>query len=109
MRRGNDFVVIVRRWRQQGPRRPPGPWTPIGVAADAALASVMAEALAAEHADDEARAVGRDQLAREFGVEARERILELLSNPTIAESAQAAALREEAAVRRRDGHGRAAH
>jgi hypothetical protein len=48
--------------------------------------------------DDEARALTRIGLAKEFGADEQERILDLVGNPTTTDTARAAALRQAAAI-----------
>lgn len=69
-----------------------GPWYPITVDDDLAVAQTIA-ALVAETLDvHDVRVVSDNALAREIGSVDSERILDLLRNPTIAESQRAAEL-----------------
>src|ERR1700751_3862469 len=93
-----DFVVIVRRWQQNGPRRVPGAWAPAATATDALVATTIAGLLTSANPNDEAQALTRIALAKELGAEEQERILDLLHNPTTTHTARAAALCKAAAV-----------
>jgi hypothetical protein len=94
--REGDLVVIARRWLRRGRCRVVSAWVPTGVASDPAVAAVMVELLGLADPDTQARAVRRAALLREVGVEAQERILYLLRNPTTADRARAVALHEAA-------------
>ena len=94
-----DFVVIVRRWRKQGPVRRPGAWTPIGVVDNHELAAAMAELLTEEAAGNESSVVSADELVHKLCSQDRERILEKLNSRTTGEIQRSLALQAEAAAR----------
>jgi len=48
-----DFVVIVRRWRQHGARRLPGAWAPAATAADALVTTTIADLVMSANPEDE--------------------------------------------------------
>jgi hypothetical protein len=109
-------VVIVRRWRQRGPLRRYGTWTPAGVADDRELAEAMADLLREEEGV-EARTVSAYDLLHKLAAEDREHILERLNSRTTGDIARDLALREAARRRlasyerrsgcdRRSGHDR---
>jgi hypothetical protein len=109
-------VVIVRRWRQRGPLRRHGTWTPAGVADDRELAEAMADLLREEE-DVEAQTVSSYDLLHKLAAEDRDRILERLNSRTTGDIARDLALREAARQRlasyerrsgrdRRSGHDR---
>jgi hypothetical protein len=102
----HDFVVIVRRWRQQGPVRGPGVWTPAAVADDQELAEVMAALLREDGSDTEARVVSAYELLHRFRSEDRERILDRLNSRTTADIARGVALRLAATARLASMHER---
>ena len=87
-----DFVVIVRRWRQHRARRLPGAWAPAATAADALVATTIADLVMSANPEDEARVLKRIELVKELGAEEQERILDLLQNPTTTITARAVAL-----------------
>src|SRR5437667_2257732 len=60
-----DFVVIVRRWRQHGARRLPGAWAPAATAADALVATTIADLVMSANPEDEARVLKRIELVKE--------------------------------------------
>ena len=95
----NDFLVIVRRWRKQGPVRRPSEWTPIGAADRRDLADMMAAVLREESLWIEARAVSAHEFLHEFRAEDCERILERLNSRTTAEIRGDLELRSAAAAR----------
>ena len=77
-----DFVVIVRRWRQQGPVRLPGVWTPVGVADDLELAAAMADLVREDEAGTDVSVISADELLYAFPSEDRARILDRLNSRT---------------------------
>lgn len=96
-----DFVVIMRRWRQRGPLRVAGAWTPVGVVNTRRLADTMAELLREAASDTETRVVGAHELLHKVRAEDRERILDQLHDRTSAAIQRDAALRTEAEERLR--------
>lgn len=112
----HDFVIVVRQWRQRGPLRRHGAWTPVGVADDRELAEAMADVLR-EEGDVDARAVSAYDLLHKIGQDDRERILERLNSRTTGDIERDFMLREAARRRlaryerrsgrdRRSGHDR---
>jgi hypothetical protein len=97
--RGHGFVVIVRRWQHRGPRRVPGAWMPAGTAGDALVATTMADVVMAANPDQEAKALSRSALVRELSADDRERVVELLGNPTTADVERRRALHEAVSMR----------
>ncbi len=95
----NDFVIIVRRWRQRGPVRRGDAWKPAGVVDDAELARTMVELLMSADTLVEARALSYEGLLRELRAEDRERIFEELNNRTTGDAVRADALRAAALAR----------
>jgi hypothetical protein len=79
-----DFVVIVRRWRQQGPARRSGMWTPVGVVDDLELAAAMADLVREDEAEagSEVSVVSADELLHMFRAQDREHILGRLNSRT---------------------------
>jgi hypothetical protein len=96
----HDFVVIVRRWRQQGTRRRADAWAPVAVVDDRAVASSMAELLVEATPRTEARVLSGSELLRELHAEDRERIVEQLNSRTNGDVKRAQALRQAALARR---------
>jgi hypothetical protein len=94
-----DFVVIVRRWRQQGPVRRPSGWAPVGVVSRRNLAEAMVALLREASVWTEARAVSHHELLHEIREEDRERILARLNSRTKAEIKRDLELRWAAATR----------
>jgi hypothetical protein len=78
-----DFVVIVRRWRQQGPVRLPGAWTPIGVVDNLELAAAMADLVREDEAGNDVSVVSADELLYAFPSQDRARILDRLNSRTV--------------------------
>jgi hypothetical protein len=95
----HDLLVIVRRWRQQGPVRRPGVWTPVGVVDDEELAEAMAAILQEDSANTEARVVSAQDLLHQLRAEESEWILERLDSRTTADIARDLALRRAGAAR----------
>jgi hypothetical protein len=77
----------------------PGPWYPLAVEDDPQLAAAMAELAAESNEVYEARAIPDGALSRELGSLEVERIMDLLRNPTIAQTRRSAELRVEAKAR----------
>jgi hypothetical protein len=96
----HDFVVIARRWRQQGGRRRAEPWSPVAVVEDRLVASGMAELLVEATPQTEARVLSGSELLRELQAEDRERIVDQLNSPTRADIDRAETLRRAALARR---------
>jgi hypothetical protein len=94
-----DFVVILRRWRQQGPVRLPGVWTPVGVVDDAELAVAMADLVREDEADADVSVVSADELFYELRSQDREQILEQLNSRTTNEMQRDLTLRLAAEAR----------
>lgn len=92
-------MVIVRRWRQQGPVRRPSVWTPVGVVDDIRLAAEMADLVQEPEAGIEASVVSADELLHTFPAEDRERILGLLNSRTTHDIRRESALRLDAEAR----------
>jgi hypothetical protein len=102
-----DFVVIVRRWRQRGPVRRPGVWTPAGVVDDRELAEAMAELVQEGGAvGTEARVVSVHELLHKLRAEDRERILDRLNGRTTAEIERDLTLRRASEARLASVHDR---
>ena len=96
----HDFVVIVRRWRQQGTRRRADAWAPVAVVDDRVVASGMAELLVETTPRTEARVLSGSELLRELSAEDRERIVDQLNSRTNRDVERAEALRQAALARR---------
>jgi hypothetical protein len=94
-----DFVVIVRRWRQQGPVRRPGVWTPVGVVDDIEVAGVMADLVREEEPGTEVSVVSADELLHAFPAQDRESILGRLNSRTTNDIQRELTLRRSAEVR----------
>ena len=94
-----DFVVIVRRWRQQGPTRVPGVWTPVGVVDDVGLAAAMADLVREEEAGTDASVISADELLYAFPSEDRARILDRLNSRTTKDIQRDLTLRRAAEAR----------
>jgi hypothetical protein len=94
-----DFVVIVRRWRQQGPVRRPGAWTPAAVVDDQRLAEAIVLLLQEAETRIEVRAVSAHELLHKFRDLDRDRILDCLNNRTTADIDSDRALRCAAEAR----------
>jgi hypothetical protein len=94
-----DFVVIVRRWRQQSSIRRSGVWTPVGVTDDLELAAAMADLLREDEASTEVSVVSADELLHTFRSQDRERILDRLNSRTTSEIQRDLTLRRAAAAR----------
>ena len=93
-------IVILRRARKPTNRvRQPGPWLPLAIVDDAALAAAIVDVFDRTAPDQEARALPHSAFVREVRTEDRERILDGLRNPTLAEKRLLAALREQARSR----------
>jgi hypothetical protein len=94
-----DFVVIVRRWRKQGPNRLPGVWTPVGVADAVELAGAMADLVREDEAGADVSVVSADELFYELRSQDREHILDQLNSRTTNEMQRELALRRAAEAR----------
>jgi hypothetical protein len=94
----HDLIVIVRRWRQQGPARHPGVWTPVAVVDDLELAAAMADLLREETGTD-VSVVSADELLHVFRSQDRARILDRLNSRTTSEIQGEHSLRQEAEAR----------
>ena len=94
-----DFVVVVRHWRQQGPVRSPGVWTPVGVVDDLELAAAIADLVREAEAGADVSVVSADDLFYELRSQDREHILDRLNSRTTREIERERALRREAATR----------
>ena len=94
-----DFVVIVRRWRQQGPIRLPGVWTPVAVVDDLELAAAMADLVRDDDAGTDASVVTADELLYAFPSEDRAHILDRLNSRTTNDIQRDLTLRRAAEVR----------
>ena len=95
----NDFVVIVRRWRQRSPVRHPGAWNPVAVVDRRELAEAMAALLQEEGTDTEARAISCQELLHKIPTADRERILDRLNSRTTVEIKRELELRWASATR----------
>ena len=90
----------MRRWRQRGPIRRPGAWTPASVVDDRELAEVIADLLQEEEgAGTEARVVSSYELLHELRAEDRERVLDQLNCRTTADIERNVMLRRRAEAR----------
>jgi hypothetical protein len=94
-----DFVVIVRRWQQQDPIRPPGVWTPVGVVDDLELAAAMADLVREDEAGTDASVVSANELLYAFPSEDRARILDRLNSRTTNDLQRELTLRRAAEAR----------
>ena len=94
-----DFVVVVRHWRQQGPVRSPGVWTPLGVVDDLELAAAMADLVREDEADADVSVVSTHDLFYELRSQDREHILDRLNSRTTNEIQRDLTLRRAAAAR----------
>jgi hypothetical protein len=95
----HDFVVIVRRWRQQGPVRRFGVWTPVAVVDDLELAAAMTDLLLEDEPGVEVSVVSADELLHTFRSQDRERILDQLNSRTTSDIQRDLELRHAAAAR----------
>jgi hypothetical protein len=101
-----DFVVIVRRWRQQGSIRRPGMWTPVGVVDDLELAAAMADLVRDDEAESDVSVVSADELLHVLPSQDREHILDRLNSRTAGDKRRDLALRHAAEARLRRGERR---
>jgi uncharacterized protein YbjT (DUF2867 family) len=100
--RRNHFLVVARRWRNQGPVLRPCEWAPIGVADRRDLAQAMVAVLHEKDSGIEARAVSAREFLHGFRAEECERILERLNGRTTVEIERDLELRWVAAARLAD-------
>jgi hypothetical protein len=95
-----DYVIVRREgWRarpRSGARRS---WVLVGVVANKALAQEIATLVRRDQPDRAVRACSRASFYRELPVAGRERILDALRNPTLADKERFRVLRAEAEAR----------
>jgi hypothetical protein len=95
-----DYVIVCREgWR---PRPRPGArrsWVLVGVVANKALAQEIATLVRRDQPDRDVRAFSRASFYRELPVADRERMLDALRNPTLADKERFRVLRAEAEAR----------
>jgi hypothetical protein len=89
----------VRRWRQQGPIRLPGVWTPVGVVDDLELAAAMADLVREDEAGIDASVVSANELLYAFPSQDRARILDRLNSRTTDDIQRDLTLRRAAEAR----------
>jgi hypothetical protein len=89
-------VVIVRRWRQQGPVRRPGAWTAVAVVDDLQLAAAIADLVSEEDVALDASVATADEVLHVFRGQDRERILDQLNGRTTKELLRELTLRRAA-------------
>ena len=89
----------MRRWRQQGPIRRPGAWTPVGVVDNLELAVTMADLIREDEAGIDVSVVTADELLYEFRSQDRDPILDRLNSRTTSDIERDRALRRAAETR----------
>jgi len=96
----NDWVIL----RRPAGKKVAGDWVAVGVVANELLAKAMEAAAGAFYPGSELRTLTRAAFERELRHEERERILDALRNPTLADKERFALLSTDAEARVRAAH-----